>query len=186
MSRRPLFVAGLLALILGVGLWLRRADPPPPGGEPADRASSPAPIRADRPPTGDPRVTPERDPESPPPEGEQPAEVLAGLDVGALATAAAMRGPLMADLAVTDPSYDAVLETRQLFHPLERDLAAEGKMTPQTWEGLLAKHSEAREALIARTRELYEADLSLQAEAMMIEWEELQRPYKDLVDTTAP
>ena len=85
-----------------------------------------------------------------------------------------------ADMGALDPSdgaYDEVVETHQLFNPLEKDFLARSKVTADDWADLLNTHSAAKEAMLDRTVELAQEGHAEESESMLLEWNALESQY---------
>jgi hypothetical protein len=101
---------------------------------------------------------------------------------GEAATAAAMEEPDMSELDVTDPGYDEVVETHQLFHDFETDVLGRGPITPEVWAELQETHAPAKQAMLDRSVELARAGKANESESMLLEWIALESGYQEQVE----
>jgi hypothetical protein len=97
-------------------------------------------------------------------------------------TAAAMKQADMASLDPTDGAYDEVVETHQLFNPIEKDFLARGTVTADDWADMLKTHDSAKEAMLDRSVVLANGGHADESESMLLEWGALEHGYSEKVE----
>ncbi len=112
------------------------------------------------------------------PRGLQRPEAKEGEPV----TAAAMKQADMGSLDPSDGAYDEVVEAHQLFHALEKDFLARGKVTADDWTELLKTYAPAKEAMLERTVKLSADGHAEESESMLLEWGALESGYAAKVE----
>ena len=101
---------------------------------------------------------------------------------GEALTDAAMKQADMGALDPSDGAYDEVVETHQLFNPIEKDFVARGKVTADDWTDILKTHAAAKEAMFDRTVKLAADGHADESESMLLEWNALEGGYAKKVE----
>lgn len=84
----------------------------------------------------------------------------------------------MAGLSPEDPGYSPVIDARQSFYALEKELPAARPLTPEAWEQVVGRNPQLTTPGVARAAALRDAGYPEQAEQLMREWSRLLSSYR--------
>ena len=193
MNRSSIALAVGVLTLLAMGfafVWITRERGPVAGGEgestgepPADRTRHAIPTQpreseftAFPSPLDDAGVDGELDARSSPrPSPVRPGEVPSEI---APRSGGAMGAPVMTSLSLDDPQYSPVLDARQHFYALEKELLAASPLTPERWEQLMVENTHVSGAVVRRAAELRASGHMEPADQLLAEWGRLRSAYR--------